>query len=69
MFSNDLKFTLLALCVCAALGTISFKRHFAKHDKLKPRMVPWMLICLACVSTGVMIVVHLVNLMGFETGR
>jgi len=40
MFSNDLKFTLLALCVCAALGTISFKRHFAKHDKLKPRMVP-----------------------------
>jgi len=39
------------------------------HDKLKPRMVPWMLIFLACVSTGMMIVVHLVNLMGFETGR
>lgn len=69
MFSTDLKFSLLGLLFCAALGAIAFKRHFAKHDKLKPRMVPWMLIFLACVSSGVMIVVHLVNLMGFETGR
>jgi len=69
MYSTDLKFSLLGLCVCALLGAIAFRRHFAVHDKLKPRMVPWMLIFLACVSTGMMIVVHLVNLMGFETGR
>lgn len=69
MYSTDLKVSLLALLICAVLGTVSFQRHFAKHDKLKPRMVPWMLIALACLATGFMIVVHLVNLMGFETGR
>lgn len=69
MLSTHLQLTLLGLVACAAIGAIAFRRHFAKHDKLKPRMVPWMLIFLACVSTGMMIVVHLVNLMGFETGR
>lgn len=69
MYSTDLKLSLLGLFICVALGALSFQRHFAKHDKLKPRMVPWMLIFLACVSTGTMVVVHLVNLMGFETGR
>ena len=67
MYSTDLKLSLLGLIFFAALGALSFNRHFAKHDKLKPRMVPWMLIFLACIATGMMIVVHLVNLMGFET--
>ena len=69
MYSTDLQISLLGMLLCVVLGMIAFKRHFAKHDKLKPRMVPWMLIALACLSTGFMLVVHLVNLMGFETGR
>jgi len=69
MYSADLQYSLLGLCACAIIGAIAFRRHFAVHDKLKPRMVPWMLIFLACIATGMMIVVHLVNLMGFETGR
>ena len=69
MYSTDLKLSLLGLIFCAALAALSFNRHFAKHDKLKPRMVPWMLIFLACIATGMMIVVHLVNMMGFKTGR
>lgn len=69
MYSTDLQLSLLALFICAVIAVISFQRHFAKHDKLKPRMVPWMLIFLACIATGMMVLVHLVNLMGFETGR
>ena len=69
MYSTDLKLSLLALFFCVLMGAVAFKRHFAKHDKLKPRMVPWILIFLACIATGMMILVHLVNLMGFETGR
>ncbi len=69
MYSTDLQISLLGLFLCVVLGSIAFKRHFAKHDKPEPRMVPWMLIALACLSTSFMLVVHLVNLMGFETGR
>ena len=67
--SEDLTLTLAAIAGCALLGVIAFRRHFARHDKLKPRMVPWMIISLACLATGFMLVVHLVNLMGFKTGR
>ncbi len=35
---------------------------------MTPRMVPWMPIMLGCAATGLMIIVHLVNLWGFETG-
>ena len=66
---SDFQPSLLGLLACGLIGAIAFRRHFAKHDKLKPRMVPWMLIFLACIATGMMIVVHIVNLLGFETGR
>jgi len=67
--AQDLTYTLIAIAVIGLLGAFAFQRHFAVHDKPEPRMVPWMIICLGCVATGVMLVVHLVNLFGFETGR
>jgi len=67
--SLDLTLTLLGLLLCISLGAFSFRRHFAPHDKLKPRMVPWIIISLGCIATSFMLVVHLVNLMGFETGN
>lgn len=67
--SQDLTYSLIGLACVVLLGVVAFRRHFAPHEKLKPRMVPWMIIALGCISTGFMIVVHLVNLMGFETGR
>jgi len=67
--SNDLIISVTALLFCAGLGAFAFRRHFAKHDKLKPRMVPWMIISLGCIATGFMLVVHIVNIFGFETGR
>ena len=66
---HDIAYTLAALAFCALLGVYGFWRNFKKHDNLKAPIVPWMIVCLACLATGFMIIVHLVNLMGFETGR
>ncbi len=66
---EDLLLTLFALAVFAGIGVFSFRKHFAEHNELTPRMVPWMFISLACIATIFMLVVHLVNLFGWETGR
>lgn len=67
--SNDMTISLIALAICAWLGIIGFRNHFKKHDTIKPHRLPWMLISLAAVATGFMILVHIVNLFGLETGR
>jgi len=66
---EDLLFTLSALALFAGIGFFAFRKHFAEHNELTPRMVPWMFISLACIATIFMLVVHLVNLFGLETGR
>lgn len=66
---HDLTYTLFGLLACALLGTYGFIKNFKKHDRLKAPVVPWMIISLACLATGFMLIVHLVNLLGFETGR
>jgi len=67
--SNDLLLTTTGLAACVIIGIFAFRRHFAKHDKLKPRMVPWIIISLGAIATGFMLLVHLVNILGIETGR
>ena len=67
--SNDFIITLSCLALCILLGIFSFKKHFAKHEKLKPRMVPLIIISLVSIATAFMLFVHLVNILGIETGR
>ncbi len=67
--SDDLTLSLIALLFLVALGIISFRNHFKTHDTIKPHRLPWMIICLGAIATSFMIVVHIVNLLGFETGR
>ena len=67
--SNDFIITLLCLAFCVLLGIFSFKKHFARHEELKPRMVPWIIISLGSIATAFMLFVHLVNILGIETGR
>ena len=67
--SEDLLLTSIGLAACVIIGIFAFRRHFAKHDKLKPRMVPWIIISLGSIATGFMLLVHLVNILGIETGR
>jgi len=67
--SHDLLFTSLGLAVCIIVGGLAFRLHFKKHDELKTRMVPWIIISLGAIATGFMLLVHLVNIFGIETGR
>jgi len=67
--SNDMTISLIGLGICACLGVIGFRNHFKKHTTIKPHRLPWMLISLASIATGFMVLVHVVNLFGLETGR
>lgn len=58
---------LLAFCVIGA--ALCFWLGSRKHDKLEPRMVPWMFIAFGFVATTFILVIHLVNLAGVETGN
>ena len=61
--------TLLALAFCATLAVVSFRNHFGEKQSIKPHRLPWMIIALGSIATGFMVIVHLANLLGFETGR
>jgi len=67
---SDLTLTLTGLAICACIGTFAFLRHFRKRETLKAApIIPWIIPALAALATGFMLLVHLVNLMGIETGR
>ena len=67
--TTDLYLTLSGIVLCAVIGFFSFRRHFAKRDSLKAPIVPWIIPTMGALATGFMLLVHLVNLMGLETGR
>jgi len=64
----EITITLIALALCMGGGVLSYHLHAREHNKLSPRMVPWIIIAMACLATGFMLMVHLVNLLGVETG-
>ena len=66
---NDLILTSLLLVLCIVLGVAGFRNHFKVHDVVRPHRPPWMIISLGSIATGFMLLVHLVNLLGVETGR
>ncbi|MBL4871226.1 MAG: hypothetical protein JKX72_09755 [Robiginitomaculum sp.] len=65
----NLLYAILALAACVSLGLFSYNRHTREHNELAPRMVPWIMIAMGSLATSFMLVVHLVNLLGFETGN
>jgi len=66
---DDLSLTLTGLTICIIVGVFSFLRHFRKRETLKAApVVPWIIPALAALAMGFMLMVHLVNLMGIETG-
>lgn len=67
--SQDLTLTIIALVIFAGLAILGFRNHFAEKPTIKPHRLPWMIISLGSIATGFMVLVHLANLMGFETGR
>jgi len=67
--SNDMTISLIGLFICILIAVGGFREHFKKHTTIKPHRLPWMLISLAAIATGFMLLVHVVNLFGVETGR
>lgn len=67
--NSEIIYALIALAACVGLGLFSYNRHNREHNELSPRMIPWILIAMACLATCFMLIVHVVNLFGFETGR
>lgn len=66
---SDLEGTILGVILCSGIGAFCFWRHFRKRETLKAApIIPWIIPGLGAAATGFMLMVHLVNLMGFETG-
>jgi len=64
----EIAYTILGLTGTILLGIFSYRRHTREHNELSPRMIPWIIIAMACLATTFMLVVHLVNVLGLETG-
>lgn len=63
-----LTMTLIALFVVAALTVVSAWRGSRPPDLTRgPRMAPWRMLMLVGVVTCIFLLVHLVNLAGFDT--
>lgn len=50
-------------------GLFGFNRQLGKNRDLKPRRVPWIFLSMAAFATAFMVLVHIVNILGFETGN
>ena len=69
LLSSRTATTALALAVCAAMAALAYHRHFTPARGFRHRKINWMVVCLAFVAVSFVLLVHLVNLAGFETGR
>ena len=67
--SDDLLGTCVGILISTIIATFAYRRHFKKRDEIQVRMVPWILVSLAAIATGFTLLVHLVNILGIETGR
>lgn len=67
--SEDLILSFIALAICGGLVALGFRQNFKEKTEFRSVRPPWMIIALAAISVGFMIVVHIANLFGLETGR
>ncbi len=64
----DLLFSLVGIMACTGLFLLCHWRASLPHDKPEPRYIPWRILSFACIVLGLLIVAHLLNLAGLETG-
>jgi len=67
--SDDLLISIIALVFCVGLAILGFHQNFKEKTEFRRVRPPWMPIALAAISIGFMIIVHIANLFGFETGN
>ena len=64
----DIGLSLLGIALCAGAYFFLSSRADKPNDTPEPRMIPWRILSFAPVVLGLLIVAHLLNLAGFETG-
>jgi hypothetical protein len=65
----SLTVTLILLAAFVALFAYGSWKSAKPADPLRPRMVPWRPVMVAAGLGGILMLVHVLNLMGVETGR
>jgi len=66
----DLPFTIAVLVALLVLAVFCGWRGARPANILKgPRMVPWRPLMMVCVVATMLMLVHLMNLLGIETGN
>jgi amino acid transporter len=64
----DLIVTLSGIVICAVLAFVGIRLRFREKTDIRPYRMPWMIIALFAIAIAFMLVVHLVNIFGLETG-
>ena len=64
----DLIVTLSGIAICAILAFVGIRLRFREKTDIRPYRMPWMIIALFAIAIAFMLVVHLVNIFGLETG-
>jgi len=67
--SHDLLISSLIFLALIGFGVFGFNRQLGKNRDLRPRRIPWIFLAMAAFATAFMVLVHIVNLLGFETGN
>ena len=65
--------THMAMTISVLLGSLALAALFwhlgtRERNELKPRMMPWKFLTFGFLATALMVLVHLANLLGWETG-
>ena len=65
-----LTLTLILAAIFFGLAALAAWRGARAPNPLKgPRMIPWHLVMLTCAALAMLMIVHLLNLAGVNTGR
>lgn len=67
--SEDLLLSGFIFLSLISFGIFGFNRQLGKNRDLRPRRVPWIFLSMAAIATAFMVLVHIVNILGFETGN
>lgn len=66
--ATHLAVTIGILLSSLAMAALCWHLGTRERNALKPRMMPWKFITFGLLATALMVLVHLANILGWETG-
>ena len=66
--STDMILSVIGLLVMAGFAVFSSYRASAPRDDMRPKLLPWRLIMIVSEFVAILFFVHLINILGYETG-